>query len=330
MIMDKEVKLVILKEGQQLGVTATCKKHGISRTLYYRWLKRYKSNGVDGLVDYREHFEPANKTSAAVTECVLNLIKQYPKYGPKAIQYLMEEMNYKISESAVFNIMKRHNMTQSYNRLTFAEKENRRETTPVVKDICYRSGECWYFWVTNYGSSKEWGQLYNYTIMDSISQIACSRLYPKVSQLNFEELLTAVALPVAQTLNLDIKKLCLLNGGEDKNDLKGFSSRKLQKILQDSGFDIVLEIRDTYRLDEHILSAKKAYTEQTSNFLLESMDSSTDLSALKMAFQKWIRNYNINVKLSYDIGSYSPIEYHHQVTQNKLILPLWAYMNRDY
>ena len=43
----------ILMDIQRIGVTAGCRKHQISKTLYYTWLNRYNAFGLDGLEDRR-------------------------------------------------------------------------------------------------------------------------------------------------------------------------------------------------------------------------------------------------------------------------------------
>jgi putative transposase len=43
----------ILLDIQNLGVIAGCRKYGLSRTLYYDWLNKYQSSGLEGLEDRR-------------------------------------------------------------------------------------------------------------------------------------------------------------------------------------------------------------------------------------------------------------------------------------
>ncbi len=43
----------ILLDIQRLGVVAGCRKHSLSKTLYYDWLDRYNALGLDGLEDRR-------------------------------------------------------------------------------------------------------------------------------------------------------------------------------------------------------------------------------------------------------------------------------------
>jgi len=60
--MEGEDKLSIITEGLTSGVSTTCRKHGISRTLFYRWLKRYKEAGLSGLSTAKRVSPPHNKT----------------------------------------------------------------------------------------------------------------------------------------------------------------------------------------------------------------------------------------------------------------------------
>jgi putative transposase len=43
----------IILDIQNLGVIAGCRKYGLARTLYYDWLDKYNSSGLDGLEDRR-------------------------------------------------------------------------------------------------------------------------------------------------------------------------------------------------------------------------------------------------------------------------------------
>ena len=43
----------ILLDIQSLGVTVGCRKYNISKSLYYDWMDRYNSHGLEGLEDRR-------------------------------------------------------------------------------------------------------------------------------------------------------------------------------------------------------------------------------------------------------------------------------------
>lgn len=329
--IDRDLKFKIISEGLSEGISPTCKKYNISRTLYYRWLNRYKSYGVEGLDDIKKNFIPTNKTSLEIELSILKLIKQYPDYGPKYLKYLFEELGYKISESAIFNIMKRHNLTNKDSRHKYAkDKESKiTETIPTLSKLS--SGECWLFWITDCGNFNSLGQIYEYTLYDFKSRIACTRLYKDINFQNFEDILTSTAMPVAKTLNLSINYLVLFQ--EDKILKQSNISfyKKVNKVIYENGFDFNVHILASNYEDLNIInSLKKNYTEGISSFLIPLINKGTSFDSLKLMLQNHIRNYNINIKSDYYGEPYTPIDYHNKITKNKTILPIWAYINREY
>lgn len=50
----------IILDIQRLGVVAGCRKHNLSRTLYYDWTNRYNANGLAGLEDRRHSTNEAS------------------------------------------------------------------------------------------------------------------------------------------------------------------------------------------------------------------------------------------------------------------------------
>lgn len=328
--MEKDLKFQIITEGQKNGISLTCQKYNISRTIYYRWLRRYQSLGMKGLEDIKKNFVPPNKTNSIIEKALLNLIKTYPHYGPRAIKYLLEEIDYHISESAVFNIMKRHNLTNRESRIRFARKKNQKQskTIPIINDL--NSGECWSFFITNYGYFDNIGTVYEYTLLDLRSKIACSRLYTSICYEYFEDLLTAVALPVALTLSMNAKYLCFFN---DSNIIQCFGKdflSKLTVILNNSGFDVDIHILSDNNNIDRFYNLRSQYTKESMTVLLPLINEGMPLIDLRTKLQQHIKNYNINNQYLYDSVYYSPVEYHNTLTNSKLILPIWAYIDRQY
>lgn len=328
--MNKNLKFNIIIEGQKNGVSVTCRKYNISRTIYYRWLKRYKARGIEGLNDIKKNFIPVNKTSPKIEDALIGLIKIYPSYGPKAIKYLLEEIGHNISESAVFNVMKRHNLTNKESRIRFAKKKENKITRslPPLSEI--NSGECWLFWITDYGNFNNLGNLYEYTMFDFKSRIACTRLYRDISLSHFEDLLTAVAMPVAQTLDFNTKYICFFQGSTIIRYTKNLFKSKISKVIQDNGLDIKIYVFQTNYDLAKIKELRNQYTDGCISFLMPLIHDGMSFNKLKIQFQKYIRDYNMTHKVKFDSGMYSPIEYHNELTNTNPILPLWAYINRQY
>lgn len=68
----KEKEKIIL-EAQTLGMTATLRRHGVSRSLFYDWLDKYTASGIEGLEDRRgknmdAHIQRLEKENKALKE----------------------------------------------------------------------------------------------------------------------------------------------------------------------------------------------------------------------------------------------------------------------
>jgi len=328
--MDKHDKFKIITEGQEHGVSVTCIKYKISRTLYYRWLNRYKNNGLEGLGEIKKHFQPINKTPDVVDKALLKLIYKYPTYGPRALKYLLEDFGYNISESAVFNIMKRHDLTNKAKRHRFINKKKNKVVEDLPNFTSISCGQCWLFWITSYGDYEGIGPVFEYTLYDMISKIACTRFYNNITLANFEDLLGAVALPVAQTLQFDTKYLCFLDENALIKKGKKFFTSEISKIIDKHGFNVSVHILNEDQMPEEIKKSKHQYTEGCLSFLLKNKDFITSFMALKIKFQHYIRYYNMENENVFEDMRLTPVSFYNQQTGTKLILPLWAYIDRDY
>ena len=90
------------------NVAMTCRYYGISRQVYYRWLRRYQEQGIDGLRDLsrRPHHSP-NATHVDVVGKILYLRQNY-HFGPgKIAMYLKRYHDVEVSNSGVWRILKR-------------------------------------------------------------------------------------------------------------------------------------------------------------------------------------------------------------------------------
>jgi transposase len=328
--MNAESKFNIISEGQKYGVSEACKKHNISRTLYYRWLKRYKSLGIKGLENITKQFSPVNKTSEDITATTLRLIKVQPLLGPKEIKYRLDAIGHSISESAVYNIMKRHQLSTRTQRIDFARKKDKKITTDAPTFDALGSGECWLFWTTYYGDFKGVGNLYEYTILDYKSRIVCTRLYNSLSYSNFIDLLTAVAIPIGHTLSFETKHLCFLDDYSETEKKQVTILEHIRSIVQNSGFDISIHPFKQIADCKELYSIREAYTHQCLSYLMPFIHRGLSFNDLKLRLQNHIREYNISYPINFENCCSTPLEYHIKSTNTKLILPIWAYLDREY
>lgn len=328
--MNAEIKFKIITEGQQCGVSQTCKKYNISRTLYYRWLNRYKSLGIKGLDHITKQFTPANKTSSEIIHTTLSLIKAQPLLGPREVKYRLESIGHHISESAVYNIMKSHQLTTRAQRIEFSRKKDKKVNLNIPTFETLASGECLLFWATYYGVFNGIGNLYEYTILDYKSKIVCTRLYNSLSFTNFIDLLTAVAIPVGHSLSFETKHLCFLDDYKENDSNKNRVFEHICLIAQNSGFDITIHPSNEILSHKELQTIREAFTHHCLSFLMPFIHRGVSFKQLKLHLQHHIREYNISYPLVYEDCCCSPIEYHIKSTNTKLILPLWAYIDREY
>jgi transposase len=113
--LDRQVRrrLAVLCQVEEVtgNVAMTCRYFGISRQTYYDWLRRYESEGVDGLRDRsRRPRSSPNATRAEVVEKIIHL-RQHYHFGPrKIVMYLQRYHDVTMSVSGVWRILHRLDM----------------------------------------------------------------------------------------------------------------------------------------------------------------------------------------------------------------------------
>jgi transposase InsO family protein len=117
-------RLAIIRHAHEVtgNVALTCRYFGISRTLYYTWLRRYEELGLEGLRprSRRPHTSP-NAISGEVVGKIVYLRKNY-HFGPEKISmYLRRYHDLQVSTSGVWRILRRLDM----NRLPASQRYRR-------------------------------------------------------------------------------------------------------------------------------------------------------------------------------------------------------------
>ena len=324
----------ILLCGKEKGVSFACKQYNISRTLYYRWLKRFEADGLDGLKDRLRTYVPPNKSNYELEILILNAIEDYPKYGPQSISWLIEEQNIKLSASGVYNIMCRHGLNHKHARIKYSRKiknisvnidkiEFKQEIPDEYKLI---SGELWMVWTENLGYQKGIGTIYQYSVVDVKSGMACSRLYTRKNSECAMDLLLGVAIPMGTELLM--KPTWIMTQHQQEYTSGQIHSLHLySKKLKD------LKIKQLIWEQKNDLYSKtvQVFTKKTRYYLNDLLSSCSSFEALKEQFQEFLRIYNIDIPLGYGVNCMkTPIEIVMAENHGTASLPLWFYVNRAY
>ncbi len=176
-------RLAIIRHAQEVSgnVALTCRYFGISRTLFYTWLRRYDELGLEGLRprSRRPRTSP-NATSGEVVGKIVYLRRNY-HFGPRKIaMYLKRYHDVAVSPSGVWRILKRLEM----NRLPASQRYRRhvdrwkRYEKPLPGHRVQLDVK---FIAPLRGSRKKH---YQFTAIDDCTRIRVLRIYDRLNQDN--------------------------------------------------------------------------------------------------------------------------------------------------
>lgn len=117
---------------KQNNITYTCRIFNISRTVYYKWLKRLSKLDYLGLQD-KEKAKPKmpNQTKKDKEKIILNHVIEYPTHGPKRIANELRQQGNKIGEIGIYNVLCRKQLNHRLDRLFYAQEKS---DNPVVTE----------------------------------------------------------------------------------------------------------------------------------------------------------------------------------------------------
>ena len=121
------MRLRVMHRAQVLGnVSAVCRELGISRTLFYRWRKRFERYGVDGMHPRRQRARRGRpvQVPAEVERLVLSVAISTATWGCGRIAaYLTRGWRLKVAPSTVQRVLRRAGLATRRARLTVLEHQ---------------------------------------------------------------------------------------------------------------------------------------------------------------------------------------------------------------
>jgi putative transposase len=160
----ERMEIVRLVEESELSVTQTLEELGVAQSTFYRWYRRYREAGYDGLADRQPGPRQFwNRIPVEVRERVVEVALGHPEQSSREVAWsITDHEGYFISESSVYRILKANDLvTSPAFRLVSASDCFENPTTGVNE-----------MWQTDFTQFKVigWGWYYLCTVLDDYSR----------------------------------------------------------------------------------------------------------------------------------------------------------------
>ena len=165
--MEKKLNLLRAVEASELSTSETLKRLDLRPSTYYRWRRRFRSQGFDGLHDADSHRGRGgrvwNQLLEAESQKVYEVALLYPEKSSREIAcHIADRCGFTVSESSVFRLLKKAGWIKEPKVKTFpAGKEYRVKTTGINQ-----------MWQTDatYMKVLDWGWYYLISVLDDFSR----------------------------------------------------------------------------------------------------------------------------------------------------------------
>ncbi len=287
----EKMEVIRMVENSSLSVKKTLEEIGVSRSTFYEWYKRYQEEGFEGL---RSHNKSPQQVWNTIPEWerqrVVQVAREYPEKSCREVAfYITDKMDYFISESSVYRILKSYDLVTSPVYTVISAKDKFDNPTTRINQL----------WQTDFSYLRvvDWGWYYLSTVLDDYSRyILAWRLCR-----------TMMAEDVKKTLNMAIEttgvlhvhvvhrpKLLSDNGS-------AYISKELKRYLEAN------EIRHIRIKPYHPMTQGKIerYHRSMKNLIL--LDHYYSPSELEERIREWVQYYN-NHRYHEAIDNVTPID----------------------
>ena len=160
----EKMEIIRMVEGSSLSVKKTLEEIGISRSTFYEWYKRYQEDGFEGLRSRNKSPRQVwNKIPEWERQRVVQVARTYPEKSSREVAcHITDNMNYFISESSVYRILKAYDLVTSPVYTVVSAKDKFENPTTRINQL----------WQTDFSYLKviDWGWYYLSTVMDDYSR----------------------------------------------------------------------------------------------------------------------------------------------------------------
>ena len=117
--MDERVRFIAEVNAGEESFTDICKSFGIARKTGYKWVERYETLGVEGLLELPKRTRSCpHRTDQETLNRIIELRKEHPKWGPKKLWGRLKALGVETppASSTIGQMLKRHGLVQARRR----------------------------------------------------------------------------------------------------------------------------------------------------------------------------------------------------------------------
>ena len=208
------------------NITYTCQALNVSRTIYYKWLKRFSQFGYLGLQD-KKKTKPKmpNQIKPDKEQIILNYIIAYPTHGPRRIANELRQQEIKISDTGVYNVLRRKSLNRRLDRLFYAQEksDNPVVTERYLREIEKKQGMHISAYYPGYlfcqdtfyvGTIKGLGRIYQQAGIDAYAGFGFAKVYTDKMAISAIDFLETKVLPVYGEWHIPLDRILTDNGKE--------------------------------------------------------------------------------------------------------------------
>jgi len=181
-------------------ISSLCREFGISRKTAYKWIKRFKDEGVSGLENQsRRPLTSPSRSSDEIVTLILETRSQFPAWGGRKLrQYLLNQDKYDIPCEATINrILLRHGCI---------EPEESQKRKPFIRFEREFPNELWQMDFKGHFKILQAGRCHPLTVLDDHSRYsicikACASENTQAVKTALEEAFCTYGLPDAMTMD---------------------------------------------------------------------------------------------------------------------------------
>ncbi len=327
--MRYHILMLGLKSG---NISQLCSQYGISRTIYYRWRRAFAQQGLEGL-ENKERQRPRmkNQIVGELEKRILDHARERPEDGPRRIAYDLQAQGYSVSESGVYNVLRRGNLSRRCQRQQMEGSGHRRRKTEAASraealwESCRHKGPGFLVLqdVSCLGRLCGKQKLYLHLVLDGFTGCGLARLYPHRRTENLMELMEMILLPRLRALGVEVENLLTKSSLEFTTSWDN-GTHGYERFLREAGISHCCVPAGHPALAPVRRFQEELFEEWLQPFLEEH--GAFELCQLEEALDGYLRYYNYQRPISSGRwAGEAPFRVFLETAPQREALPLWAY-----